>query len=597
MPCKSPSSYAFAIAAALLSLLAGASAGAFPGDFDPTFAGDGIVDDPSASRGYGVAIQADGKILVAAGSDFAVFRYDETGSLDGGFGTGGRATASFGGTSEVATAVAAAPGGKVLVSGWIVTGSNDVELAIARFDSTGTLDPTFGTGGMTTTVPPSGSGYTDFVAVLPSGRIITGGNSSVVSGVLVAYDDDGHLDVGFGMGGIVELFGVSIGGITVTDDAIVAVGNVPSFFGDGVVIARLGFDGTQGAVTNLFDADTSALAVAVDPRGRIVIAGAVDECQDTFVARVLADGTLDPDFGTNGAVTIDVAPATANLCAEVGTALALQPDGKILVATQAQTPDAPPSPLTLVDWYLTRLDHDGTRDLAFDDEHFTADGHVFLADASPAALALQADGKIVTVGHFSRPNYDDTPLITTDESLALTRNEAMATPVCTAAPRNDCDAAVPRASSLKLKSATAKKDPSLAWCFKKGSATTADFGDPTTGGSYALCLYDASNALVGTAQVEGGGFCGTKPCWKATGSGWKYANKRGTSYGVDAVKLKTGSGSASMCVQGKHANLPVLPLPATLPLRAQFQTSAGSCFDATYATATKNDASQLSAKN
>ena len=99
-------------------------------------------------------------------------------------------------------------------------------------------------------------------------------------------------------------------------------------------------------------------------------------------------------------------------------------------------------------------------------------------------------------------------------------------------------------------------------------------------------------------QVEGSGVCGGKPCWKATGSaGWQYANKRGTSYGVDKIRIKTGAGKATMCVQGKHANLPVVPLPATLPLRAQFQTAAGSCFDATYGAATKNDATRFSAKN
>lgn len=596
MPCKSPSSYALAAVSALVIVFTAAAAAAFPGDFDTTFAADGIVDEPAASRGYGVALQDDGKILVAAGSGFAAFRYEDSGSLDTGFGTAGRASASFGGDGEVATAVVAAPGGKILVSGWTDTGTTGLELAIARFDATGVLDPTFGTGGMTTTALPSGTAFSDSLVRLPSGRIIVGGGSSLVDGVLVAYDDDGNLDAGFGTGGIVEVTGVSIGGLVVSGDDIVVVGTMSSFFGEGVVVARYGFDGTAGPITHLFDAASTARAVAADSRGRIVIAGSANECQDTLVARVLADGTLDRDFGTGGVVTLDIAPPAAFLCGEIGTAVALQPDGKIIVATQRQTPDAPPSPLTVVDWYLTRLDHDGTHDRTFDDHSFTADGHVFLMDASPAALVMQRDGKVVTVGGFSRPNFDP-PYFFTDDSSALTRNEAMATPLCTAAPRNDCDTAAPRMSLLTLKSGTVKKEPSLAWCFKKGSATTPDFGDPLTGGSYALCLYDATNALVGTAQVEGGGHCGMKPCWKASGTGWKYTNKRGTSYGVDSLKLKTGTGNASMCVQGKHTNLPVVPLPATLPLRAQLQVSTGSCFDATYGTATKNDASKLSAKN
>lgn len=67
-------------------------------------------------------------------------------------------------------------------------------------------------------------------------------------------------------------------------------------------------------------------------------------------------------------------------------------------------------------------------------------------------------------------------------------------------------------------------------------------------------------------------------------------DKRGTAYGIDKMKLELGTGNAQVCVHGKHANLPVVPLPTTLPLRAQVQTSTGSCFEATFGTATKNDA-------
>lgn len=596
MPCKSPSSYSRATLSALVILFSAASAGAAPGDFDPTFAGDGIVESTSASRGYGVAIQSDGKILVAADEDFAVFRYDATGNLDPDFGTAGRASASFGGLDESARAVAIAPDGKILVAGHRRTGSSVIELALARFDATGTLDPTFGTGGITSTDVP-GSGFTHSMVRLPSGRIVLASNSDLNNGLLVAYDDDGNLDAGFGTGGMVTVSGNTISALAVAGDAVVAAGSVGTSFGDGAIVARFGFDGTAGPVTTILG-DGAGRAIAIDPLGRSVVAGSANDCMDTFVARVFADGTLDPTFGTGGVATIDIAPVQANLCAEVGSAVALQPDGKILVATYGQAADAPPSPLVLLDWYLSRLDADGALDLGFDDTHAPADGHAFIDDARADAIALQTDGAVVTVGRFARPNYDNAPMFSSDESLMVTRSEAMTTPICTAAPRNDCDAAAPRASRLTLKGATTTKKPQLSWCFKKGSATAGDFGDPTTGGSYALCLYDGTNALVGMTQVEGGGTCGTKPCWKTTGSaGWSYADKRGTSYGVGKLKLKIGTGNASICVQGKHTNLPVVPLPATLPLRAQFQTSTGSCFDATYGTAAKNDASRLSAKN
>lgn len=596
MPCMSPSSYSFSFIAAVTMFLAAASAQAAPGDFDPTFAGDGIVENTSAAQGYDVALQSDGKILVAAGDDFAVFRYDADGNLDPGFGTAGRASADFGGLDESARALAIAPDGTILVAGHMRTGSSVIELAIARFDATGTLDPTFGTGGITSTDVP-GSGFTHAMVRLPTGRIVLASNSDLNNGVLVAYDDDGNLDAGFGTGGMVAVPGVTLSALAVAGDAIVAVGAEATVFGDGAVVARFGFDGTAGQVTT-FASDSSAKAIALDPTGRLVVAGSTNGCMDTFVARLFADGTPDPDFGTNGVATLDIAPVAANLCAEIGTAVALQPDGKILVATHAQMADTPPSPLILVDWFLSRLDPDGARDLAFDDSNTFPEGHVYIQDAAPAAMVMQGDGKVVTVGRYERPDYDNLPLIGSDLSLALTRNEALTTPICTAAPRNDCDVAAPKTSTLKLKQATAPKKPQLSWCSKKGSATAGDFGDPTTGGSYALCLYDGTNALVGMTQIDGGGTCGTKSCWKGSSAkGWSYANKRGTSYGVDKLKIKLGAGNAVLCVQGKHANLPVVPLPATLPLRAQLQTSAGSCFDATYGTAVKNDASQVLAKN
>jgi hypothetical protein len=173
----------------------------------------------------------------------------------------------------------------------------------------------------------------------------------------------------------------------------------------------------------------------------------------------------------------------------------------------------------------------------------------------------------------------------------------MATPMCAPMPRGDCGASGTHGSSLKI-SHRAGKTPSLQWSWKKGTAASADFGDPTASGSYALCLYDGTDALVGTAQIEGGGLCAGKPCWKTTGtSGWQYRNKRGTVFGIDQAKLKTGAGKASLALKGKHANLPVVTLPMALPVRAQLQTSAGSCFDATYPATSRNDATDFAAKN
>ncbi len=126
-------------------------------------------------------------------------------------------------------------------------------------------------------------------------------------------------------------------------------------------------------------------------------------------------------------------------------------------------------------------------------------------------MALQSDGKVVTAGFGEERVYMPPYFIYLDTWSLLTRNEAMAAPVCSAAPRGDCGSSGgSKTSSLKL-SRRRGKAPTLKWSWKKGTATAADFGDPTTGGSYALCVYDGTNALVGIAQVEGAGLCGGKP--------------------------------------------------------------------------------------
>ncbi len=104
------------------------SAAAAPGDLDLTFSGDGKLTD-FLSRGddsaRGVAIQPDGKIVVAGtswtgqvrGSDFAVVRYNTDGSLDTTFGTGGKVTTDFNSSYDFANAVAIQQDGKIVVAG------------------------------------------------------------------------------------------------------------------------------------------------------------------------------------------------------------------------------------------------------------------------------------------------------------------------------------------------------------------------------------------------------------------------------------------------------------------------------------------------
>src|SRR5262249_10953255 len=87
-----------------------------------------------------------------------------------------------------------------------------------------------------------------------------------------------------------------------------------------------------------------------------------------------------------------------------------------------------------------------------------------------------------------------------------------------------------------------------------------------------------------------GGTCGTKPCWKATGKGFKYSDKTGAAAGVTGITLKAGAaGQASVAVKGKGANLPVGSLPSTVPLPLDVQLQRnGECWATTFAAAGAN---------
>lgn len=166
------------------------------GSLDTTFDGDGKVSTDFSANNNGtdqadsMAIQSDGKI-VAAGraqaipdpyNDFALARYNPDGSLDTTFDADGKLTIDFGGSDEpdVALGVAVQPDGRIVAVGH--TGfTSDQDFAIARFDSDGGLDSSFGTGGKVST-EFSGSGSDEIaygVSVQSDGKLVVAGWSGV----------------------------------------------------------------------------------------------------------------------------------------------------------------------------------------------------------------------------------------------------------------------------------------------------------------------------------------------------------------------------------------------------------------------------------
>lgn len=143
------------------------------------------ISGGSTDNGNGVAIQTDGKIVVAGRSDslFALVRYNTDGTPDTGFGAGGIVTADFSslGSSYKASsgnAVAIQPDGKIVVVGSVQNGSQYEDFGVMRFNTDGTLDTSFGTGGkMTTSVRVQEPDRAFAVAIQTDGKIIVVGET------------------------------------------------------------------------------------------------------------------------------------------------------------------------------------------------------------------------------------------------------------------------------------------------------------------------------------------------------------------------------------------------------------------------------------
>lgn len=163
----------------------------------------------------------------------------------------------------------------------------------------------------------------------------------------------------------------------------------------------------------------------------------------------------------------------------------------------------------------------------------------------------------------------------------------------------------PQKGGIQLKNSADPAKDQIKWKWKSGAATgLADFKDPVNGSAtMQVCLYDGSGSSqpLLAAHAFPGGTCGTKPCWKATGTtGYAMTNKAGMPQGLTKMKLKAGiAGKAQIQVQGGGLNLAMPALPLTMPVVVQLLIDDGmttECWQTTFTTAVKNDPLQFNAK-
>jgi uncharacterized delta-60 repeat protein len=228
------------------------------GSLDTSFDGDGKLTTNFGRQDYGLALarQTDGKIVVAGYSfgstaaDFAVARYNSNGSLDTTFDGDGKVTTSFPGNVASGRAITIQPDGKIIVIGTATLNGNS-DWALARYNSDGSLDPSFGAAGKVTTDLGSLEDSATTVALLPSGKLLVAGacRNSSSDFALGRYNADGSLDAGFGTGGKVttdfDKFSDRAAAMTVQPDGkIVLAGSTTNYLVAFFALARYLGDGS-----------------------------------------------------------------------------------------------------------------------------------------------------------------------------------------------------------------------------------------------------------------------------------------------------------------------------------------------------------------
>lgn len=391
---------------------------------DTTFGSNGIVlaavSDEPGGQGTGVAVQPDGKIVVAGDAPpfyslsenleqvrFALLRFNSDGSLDNTFGLKGKVMTFISTNSVSAGPIAIQPDGKIVGAGSVNFSPN---ILVVRYNPDGSLDNSFGSGGFTILTPPNLSGAAG-IGIQTNGEIVVGTSGNNTSQLLfgvVRLTAGGVLDSSFGSGGVASApIGTSQGG-----------------------------------------AAGGAFGMGIQSDGKILVSGlvAVGLTTEMGLVRFNSDGSLDNSFGTQGRTGAGFGSGNFAL----GTpALAIQPDGKILVGGQA----AIPSIIGFLDDFgIVRFTTNGSLDMTFGDggEVITPVGDsVQEQDNGVVSLVLQASGKIVAAGIASDGTNDQYAVLryNPDGSLDTSYGSAGATIVDFADGGND------KAAALALDSA------------------------------------------------------------------------------------------------------------------------------------------------
>lgn len=343
-----------------------------------------------------MALQTDGKIVVANKYNSSLQRFNTDGRADGSFGQAGKVTFSQNLAFEIYTVVIQTDG-KIIVAGGHNPGTSvKQQFSLVRYTQNGTLDAGFGNAGQVNTPTGYEYGSVRYMVLRNDGKIVVAGdvhNGTFSPTFLLAqYNTDGSLDNSFGGTGLVK---TNMSGGSYQEAALAVQPDGKVLLGATGTLTRYNTDGSfnKAISTGFYEFN----AIALGPDGKIVAGGTVflgtnrytgESDYDFAITRYLPDGSPDNTFNSNGKVTLGINnPDDLN-------ALAIQPDGKLVLAGGTAVSNF----YGLSLYVVARLNLNGSLDNSF------RGGGKFI-DFPPVfqsgfrAVAVQPDEKIVTAGN------------------------------------------------------------------------------------------------------------------------------------------------------------------------------------------------------
>ncbi len=347
-----------------------------------------------------MAIQPDGKILVGGrggesiyDAGYCIVRFNADGTVDSSFGIHGKVITLYGGSIQ---SLVVLPDGKILAGGFLGT------VMLARYQPNGELDSSFGTNGL---LQPQfqGTRYTYCYALTlqPDGKIVMTGNADGLYALTARFLSNGQFDQSFAGTGYTILSSVYIGfDVAVQPDGRIVIAGqglgtnnfmMARFWSNGLPDASFGNNGV--VLTDITHMSEYISSISLLPDGRILAAGRYDynsQYQNNFktaVIRYNMDGSIDNSFGTNGKATLQFDNASAD-----PKKLMVQPDGKIVIAGDYTDIYSFHKPM------LARFTSDGIADVDFGDN-----GSLVTTDFGDSltcrSAAMLPDGKLFISGY------------------------------------------------------------------------------------------------------------------------------------------------------------------------------------------------------